>query len=87
VLTLAVIPSARRQGIGARLLDAATRHAASHGALTAFLEVSIYNTAALALYARAGFTPIGRRARYYADNTDALVLRRSLSRPAAATEC
>ncbi len=78
VLTLAVGPNARRQGVGTRLLDAAMGLAVSHGARTAFLEVSVGNTAATLLYARAGFTPVGRRPRYYADGTDALVLRRPL---------
>jgi ribosomal-protein-alanine N-acetyltransferase len=79
VLTLAVAPAARRQGLGTRLLDAAMTLATSRGARTAFLEVSISNTAARTLYARAGFTPTGRRPRYYADGTDALVLRRTLA--------
>ncbi len=83
VLTLAVAPAARRQGIGARLLEAALRVARAHGAHTAFLEVSVGNAAARALYARAGFTPVGQRRRYYPDGTDALVLRRALSRPDA----
>jgi ribosomal-protein-alanine N-acetyltransferase len=78
VLTLAVAPEARRQGVGTRLLDAAMTLAGSRGARTAFLEVSDGNTAARALYARAGFTSAGRRPRYYADGTDALLLRRTL---------
>jgi [ribosomal protein S18]-alanine N-acetyltransferase len=78
VLTLAVAPTARRLGLGTRLLDAAMTLAASRGARVAFLEVSINNVAARTLYARAGFTPTGRRPRYYADGSDALVLRRSL---------
>jgi len=78
VLTLAVVPEARRRGVGTRLLDTAMRLAGARGARTAFLEVSVGNTAAIALYARAGFTPVGRRPRYYADGTDALVLRRTL---------
>ena len=78
VLTLAVAPAARRQGIGARLLAAAMAMAVSRGARTAFLEVSERNGAARALYARADFTPAGRRPRYYADGADALVLRRAL---------
>lgn len=81
VLTLAVVPEARRQGVGTRLLDTAMRLAVSHGARTAFLEVSVGNTAATLLYARAGFAPVGRRPRYYADGTDALVLRRTLVLP------
>jgi ribosomal-protein-alanine N-acetyltransferase len=81
VLTLAVAPPARRLGLGARLLDVALTAAAARGARTAFLEVSIANAAAYGLYARAGFTPTGRRPRYYADGTDALVLRRTLTPP------
>jgi len=49
--------------------------AAAMGASAIFLEVSTGNRAALALYARAGFTPIGRRPGYYSDRSDALVLR------------
>jgi ribosomal-protein-alanine N-acetyltransferase len=40
-----------------------------------FLEVATGNTAALALYRREGFVEVGRRCRYYADSSDALVLR------------
>ena len=79
VLTLAVAPEARLQGVGTSLLDAAMTLAGSRGARTAFLEVSEANTAARALYARAGFTPAGRRPRYYADGTDALLLRLTLT--------
>ena len=79
VLTLAVAPAARRRGLGTRLLDAAMTLATLRGARIAFLEVSISNVAARTLYARAGFTPTGRRPRYYADGTDALVLRRTLT--------
>jgi ribosomal-protein-alanine N-acetyltransferase len=82
VLTLAVIPKVRRQGIGLRLLGAALAHAAERGAQIAFLEVSVGNVAARALYERAGFVPAGLRPRYYADGSDALVLRRTLAMPA-----
>ncbi len=79
VLTLAVAPTVRRLGLGTRLLAAAMTLATSRGARNAFLDVSISNIAARTLYARAGFTPTGRRPRYYADGTDALVLRRTLT--------
>ena len=39
------------------------------------LEVREDNTAALAFYARSGFTEIDRRPRYYADGATAVVLR------------
>lgn len=81
ILTLAVVPAARRQGQGAALLAAAMAGAALRGAAAMFLEVSERNAAARALYASAGFDEAGRRRRYYADGADALVLRRGLIPP------
>ncbi len=78
ILTLAVLPEARRQGLGRDLLQAAMRGAAETDARTMFLEVAEENTAARALYARCGFTEIGRRKRYYANGDDALVMRVAL---------
>ncbi|MDB5369492.1 MAG: ribosomal-protein-alanine acetyltransferase [Roseomonas sp.] len=79
VLTLAVAPAARRRGVASRLLAAALAGAASRGAQAIFLEVSYANIAARALYGAAGFVQVGIRRRYYADGTDALVLRHPLS--------
>ena len=85
LLTLAVRPETRRRGIGARLVTAFLHEAAARKATTAFLEVAADNTAALALYARAGFAETGRRPRYYTtpdgNQVDALILARAL--PAA----
>lgn len=78
ILTLAVLPERRREGIGAALLRGAASAAAARGARTLFLEVSEANAAARALYAAAGFTERGRRPRYYADGSDARVLGLSL---------
>jgi ribosomal-protein-alanine N-acetyltransferase len=52
--------------------------AAAAGARDMHLEVSETNEAARALYAGAGFAVSGRRRGYYADGSDALVLRRAL---------
>ncbi|MCK8783249.1 GNAT family N-acetyltransferase [Roseomonas sp. NAR14] len=79
ILTLAVAPAARRRGCGGALLAAALAAAAALGALAMFLEVAAGNAAARALYAAAGFTQVGLRRRYYADRSDALVLRRDLA--------
>lgn len=78
ILTLAVVPAARRRGVGGRLLAAALARALAGGAATMFLEVSVANEAARALYGAAGFAESGRRRRYYADGSDALVLSRRL---------
>jgi ribosomal-protein-alanine N-acetyltransferase len=85
VLTLATAPSHRRRGAGEALLRAGLDRAAALGAESAFLEVAADNAAAIALYARAGFVQVGRRAGYYrwveGPSADALVLRRTLNSP------
>lgn len=77
ILTIAVDPAARRQGLGRALLAVAAQQAARLGAGRLFLEVSTANRAALALYKAGGFSEIGRRKAYYGDQ-DALVLARTL---------
>jgi ribosomal-protein-alanine N-acetyltransferase len=79
VLTLAVDPAARRQGIASALLRAAKAEMQAQGCLRVFLEVAIGNQAARALYQREGYFEVGRRRRYYADQSDAIVLRMNLS--------
>lgn len=66
ILTLAVRPAGRRQGLGARLVRAATDRARAAGATRMFLEVAEDNAPARALYDGLGFAPAGRRPRYYA---------------------
>lgn len=79
ILTLAVAPPARGQGLGRRLLLAAIAHARTLGADAMFLEVGADNPAALALYARLGFAKVGDRKGYY-QGRDAFVLRLPLDR-------
>jgi [ribosomal protein S18]-alanine N-acetyltransferase len=83
VLTLAVVPALRRQGCASALLRAAEAWATEAGARRIFLEVSVSNTAARALYAAHGFAEVGLRRRYYPDGSDAVVLRADLSPGAA----
>ena len=75
LLTLAVIPDARRSGIGISLLRTAETTAMALGARVMFLEVSIENSAARALYTASGFVWAGHRPHYYSNGSDALVLR------------
>jgi len=83
ILTLAVHPKARRRGLGARLVRVGVAGAAAQGATRLFLEVADDNAAALALYARAGFSEAGRRPGYYArpdgGRQDALILALNLA--------
>ena len=79
LLTIGVLPQARRRGIGLALLRAAAGEAARLGATRLFLEVATRNASARALYAQAGLVEVGRRRRYYPDGDDALVLAVPLS--------
>jgi len=65
ILTLCIVPAARRRGIGMFLLKAAREKAQQRAAQSLFLEVAADNVAALALYKKAGFRIAGRRAGYY----------------------
>ena len=76
VQTIAVRPDAQGQGWGAVLLDALLNEARSCGCTEVLLEVRADNLAAIALYERRDFATIATRRRYYADGTDALILRR-----------
>lgn len=81
VLTVAVIPEARRQGVGAALVTAAAAAVLARGASSMHLEVAEPNAAARALYAKLGFAEAGRRRDYYATEqgwVDAIVMRRAL---------
>ncbi|WP_426020567.1 ribosomal protein S18-alanine N-acetyltransferase [Brevundimonas sp. DWR2-3-1b1] len=82
ILTLAVLPKARRLGLGRRLVEEAAVAATKGGAARLFLEVAEDNAPARALYDRAGFSQIGRRKAYYAaadgSRTDAVVMSRDL---------
>jgi ribosomal-protein-alanine N-acetyltransferase len=82
ILSIAVAPARRRQGLSGRLLDLHLRRLAGLGTRTVFLEVDEDNVPARRLYARAGFREVGRRDAYYQDrpgeSAAALVLRRDL---------
>ena len=82
ILTLAVHPEFRRQGLGAALVGTAAMVAATAGARVMFLEVAEANVAAMALYAGAGFERAGLRRDYYAPGLHAWLLRRELVAPA-----
>ncbi|ODA67874.1 ribosomal-protein-alanine N-acetyltransferase [Methyloligella halotolerans] len=78
ILTLAVAPETRRQGIARTLLEAAVDGLKQRGAKHLFLEVDEKNVAALGLYRGLGAKPVGRRPAYYADGGDAAILRLTL---------
>lgn len=79
IQTIAVVPSARRQGIGRQLLLALAEAGQRRGATESLLEVRADNPAAQALYRQLGYRQIAVRPRYYQpDDIDAMVMRAAL---------
>jgi ribosomal-protein-alanine N-acetyltransferase len=82
VLSLGVLPLARRRGLARALVLAAAAAAFENGSQSLFLEVAAGNRAALALYSGLGFAQAGLRPAYYKqpDGTvaDALILKARL---------
>jgi ribosomal-protein-alanine N-acetyltransferase len=66
IVTLAVLPERRRQGLGFALMRRAESEARGRGAGRLFLEVAEDNFAARKLYADLGFATVGKRPAYYA---------------------
>ena len=75
LLTLAVAPEARRQGLGRALLSGFTTALRERGVASAFLEVAADNIAARALYRSENWQQCGVRRRYFGPRTDAIVMR------------
>ncbi|MGE4527628.1 MAG: GNAT family N-acetyltransferase, partial [Rhodospirillaceae bacterium] len=65
ILTIGVRPERRSAGVGHLLLKHALAAAAEAGAAQAFLEVSVNNHAAVALYTAHEFQITGTRKKYY----------------------
>jgi len=78
VMTIAIAPAGRRRGLGTLLLDTLVTRTRARGEHHLLLEVRADNTAALALYDRAGFTTLTTRRRYYPGDVDAHVMRLTL---------
>jgi ribosomal-protein-alanine N-acetyltransferase len=79
LMNLAVVPGARRLGVARALMDDFLAEARSEGAPDAWLEVSVENEGALALYRDYGFEDVRIRPRYYQpEDVDGLVMRKRL---------
>jgi len=79
ILNLAVDSRRRRQGVASKLIADVIAASKAGGVRRIFLEVRDSNVAARNLYARMGFTEMGRRRQYYREPAeDALVLAREI---------
>lgn len=67
ITNIAIRPSARRQGFGAKLTSALIEECFKRGMHEIFLEVRIFNLSALSLYRKLGFTVKGMRKNYYSE--------------------
>lgn len=67
ITNIAIRPSARRQGFGAKLTSALIEECFRRGMHEIFLEVRISNLSALSLYRKLGFTVKGMRKNYYSE--------------------
>jgi len=78
IITIDVIPSTRRSGVGSQLLRAAEERLRAAGCRAVALETAVDNLSALAFYKRHGYAVIKTWPRYYSNGVDALVLRKEL---------
>jgi ribosomal-protein-alanine N-acetyltransferase len=80
ILTVGVIPAARRQGVGSALVHDLLDEARRREANVVFLDVRVANEDAQRIYTREGFVVVGRRRGYY-DNgrTDSLTMSLTLT--------
>jgi [ribosomal protein S18]-alanine N-acetyltransferase len=77
---IVVAPTARRKGLGKRLLQHLLSVARETNSDSVFLEVRESNTAARGLYEEAGFAQTGRRKAYYTSPPeDAILYRRTFN--------
>ena len=81
LLTIGVVPGARRSGIARALLQRAVAELRARRVTQLFLEVDESNLPALALYRALGAKPVGRRAGYYEGGADAAIFSLALSDP------
>lgn len=78
IITIDVIPTARRSGLGSLLLRAAENRLHAAGSLAVGLEAAVDNVAALSFYKRHGYSVVKTWPRYYSNGVDALVLKKQL---------
>lgn len=83
VMTIAVAPAGRGQGLGGQLLELLHTRAAEAGKASVMLEVRADNVAARGLYAARGYDVVHTRRGYYRSPqgtpaVDALVMRKEL---------
>lgn len=78
IITIDVITSARRSGVGSLLLCAAEERLQASGSLAVSLETAVDNISALSFYKRHGYNVVETLPRYYSNGVDALAMTKEL---------
>ncbi len=78
VITIDVLPEARREGIGSKLLGESEERMKAAGCHSVYLETAVDNESALKFYKRHGYFVMKIIPRYYLDKIDALLLGKKL---------
>lgn len=84
IITIDVLPEARRSGVGSKLLSSAESRLRAAGCSVVKLETAVNNTSALSFYKRHGYFLFKTLPRYYPDGLDALALKKDLHSAATA---
>ena len=79
VLTVAVLPDFRRQGIAREFMRQIEEWAKDRGASALMLEVERSNSAAIGLYKSLSYMQISVRMDYYGPGQDAIVMRKEFT--------
>jgi [ribosomal protein S18]-alanine N-acetyltransferase len=78
IITIDVVPEARRGGIGSALLQATERQLHDLGVTSVALETAVNNAGALHFYKQQGYFVESTAPRYYSNQLDAFVMRKEL---------
>jgi ribosomal-protein-alanine N-acetyltransferase len=78
IITIDVLATSRRTGLGSQLLAAAEDRLRAAGSRAVGLETAVDNHAAIAFYKRYGYDVVATWPRYYSNGVDALVMRKAL---------
>ena len=78
IVTIDVLPDARRTGLGTRLMLDIEARLKEDGCETIFLETAVDNLAAIKFYKRLGYFVVKTIPRYYLDKIDALMMSKEL---------
>lgn len=81
IVTIDILPDARRSGLGTELMKLAEKRLAGGGCARISLEVAVDNAGAIAFYQRHGYSIARTIPRYYNRELDALEMEKQISPP------